>query len=268
VELGDQLQVTFTNQAGEFVLHSVRPGRQGLSARGGSFEPVQASIVVPRSGSADVTIQFRQIQATVSSIEVIGESAESTLEKPGSLFLVSREELRQSHPMDANELLRRVPGVTLREDSGPVAMRLNIGIRGLNPDRSRSVLMLEDGLPISLAPYGEPEMYYSPPIERMSRIEVLKGSGQIIHGPQTVGGVVNFITPDPPSSTRGEVEVSGGQRGFFTGRMQVGGSSDDQTAGWLLGYLHKQGDGFRSLFFDVDGVQAKLTLTCDPIGAL
>ena len=46
----------------------------------------------------------------------------------------------------------------MREDSGPVGMRLNIGIRGLNPDRSRKVLMLEDGIPIALAPYGEPEM--------------------------------------------------------------------------------------------------------------
>ena len=109
------------------------------------------------------------------------------LEIPGSVFLIQKEELAESNPMDANEVLRRVPGITLREDSGPVGMRLNIGIRGLNPDRSRKVLMMEDGIPIALAPYGEPEMYYSPPIDRMRRVEVLKGSGQIVHGPQTVG---------------------------------------------------------------------------------
>ncbi len=144
-------------------------------------------------------------------------------------------------------------------------MRLNVAIRGLNPDRSRSVLMLEDGIPIALAPYGEPEMYYSPPIDRMSRIEVLKGSGQIVHGPQTVGGVINFVTPDPPASTHGAVELQGGQRGLFSGQASVGGGNRGQTAGWLLNYLHKQGDGFRNLYFDFDDVQAKFTVK--PTGA-
>jgi Fe(3+) dicitrate transport protein len=229
------------------------------------FEPVQAAATVPQSGGIEVDLQFGHLRAAITSVEVVGESVESVREVPGAVFVVAREELVRSRPMDANEVLRRVPGVTLREDSGPVAMRLNVAIRGLNPDRSRSVLMLEDGIPIALAPYGEPEMYYSPPINRMSRIEVLKGSGQIVHGPQTVGGVINFVTPDPPASTHGAVELQGGQRGLFSGQASVGGGNRDQTAGWLLNYLHKQGDGFRDLYFDFDDVQAKVTVK--PTGA-
>ena len=41
--------------------------------------------------------------------------------------------------------------------------------------------MLEDGIPISLAPYGEPEMYYSPPIDRMRRVEILTGAAAATH---------------------------------------------------------------------------------------
>ena len=41
--------------------------------------------------------------------------------------------------------------------------------------------MLEDGIPISLNPYGEPDSYYSPPIERIQRIEVvLTRTGDLI----------------------------------------------------------------------------------------
>ncbi len=58
----------------------------------------------------------------------------------------------------------------------------------LNPDRNRTVLMMEDGVAIAPARYGEPKMYYSPPIDRMRRVEVLKGSEQILHGLQTAGG--------------------------------------------------------------------------------
>ncbi len=256
----NSLQTTFTSEQGEFVLDRVVPGPVTLRANSRNFEPAQAAVLVPQTGSANVSLRFTQIRAAVTSIEVLGESTEALLEKPGSVFFVNRQELSDSHPMDANEMMRRIPGVVINDNSGPVAMRLNVGIRGLNPDRSRAVLMLEDGLPITLAPYGEPEMYYSPPIDRMSRVEVVKGSGQILYGPQTVGGVINFVTPDPPARTHADFDLQGGQRGFFAGNGLFGGSSEDQKVGWLFNVLHKRGDGFRSFFFDIDDLQGKFTL--------
>ena len=60
--------------------------------------------------------------------------------------------------------------------------------------------------PVALAPYGEPEMYYSPPIDRMSRIEIIKGSGSILFGPQTIGGVVRWVVAERwPAGRRGAV---------------------------------------------------------------
>jgi Fe(3+) dicitrate transport protein len=162
----------------------------------------------------------------------------------------------RSRTFDANEVLRRVPGVTVREDSGPAGMRLNIGIRGLNPDRSRQVLVLEDGLPLSLAPYGEPEMYYSPPIERMQRVEIVKGSGSILFGPQTIGGVVNFVTPDPPLRQRSELDLTAGQHGLFVGRGSWGVTHG--RLGMFVGGLRKQGDGFRDFEFDINDLSTKL----------
>jgi Fe(3+) dicitrate transport protein len=132
-------------------------------------------------------------------------------------------------------------------------MRLNVGIRGLNPDRSRQLLVLEDGLP--LAPYGEPEMYYSPPIDRMSRVEILKGSGSIVHGPQTIGGVMNFVTPDPPPQRQGQVEVLGGERGVFIGQASYGGTT--KGVGWFINGLRKQGDGWRDFYYRINDITPK-----------
>lgn len=234
--------------AGEYIV-------QALAA---SFDPVGISVTLAAGERRNVPLAFAAVRRTQSFIEVVGESSQTLREIPGSVFLVSAEELDAVRVMDANEAMRRVPGVTLREDSGPVGMRLNIGIRGLNPDRSRQVLMLEDGIPVALNPYGEPEMYYSPPIDRMKRVEVLKGSGQIVHGPQTVGGVVNFVTPEPPPAFHGELDVEGGQRGFFVGRASVGSATRDGRWGWLLTGLSKRGRGPRKFFYDIDDVGAKL----------
>jgi Fe(3+) dicitrate transport protein len=260
VQILPSLQTVLTNELGEFILENVLPGPATLRANARVFEPAQAPVEAPRNGIVEVSLRFHRIRAAATALEVLGESAEAVLEKPGSVFVVTRGEMRDSHAMDANELLRRIPGVVINDNSGPVATRLNIGIRGLNPDRSRAVLMLEDGLPITLAPYGEPETYYSPPIDRMSHVEVVKGSGQIVYGPQTVGGVINFVTPEPPARTHADFDLQGGQRGFFAGNGLIGGSSRDQRAGWLFNVLHKRGDGFRDFFFDIDDLLGKFTL--------
>jgi len=248
---------------GTFVFPSVAPGRYTLTATSRDFETVTIEdINVPDGGDVRIEVPLRNLRVNHVQIDVIGDPEVDLIQIPGSAHLISHEALEASEPVDANEVLRQAPGVHVREDSGPVAMRLNIGIRGLNPDRSRTLLVLEDGLPIALAPYGEPEMYYSPPIDRMSRVEILKGSGSIIYGPQTIGGVLNFITPDPPPQPRGTVEVTGGGYGFFTGQASYGGTHGN--AGWYLSALRKQGDGWRDFYFDINDVTSKLNVALTP----
>ena len=257
MELLETGESTLSDSVGLFTLSRVPDGAFTVRVIARDFEPVEVT------GSAETTalpITVSVLKPSVASIEVIATTEDLRTATPGALHVITAEDLVAAKPIDANEVLRRVPGVNLREDSGPVAMRLNIGIRGLNPNRSRKVLMLEDGIPIALAPYGEPDMYYSPPIERMSRVEVLKGSGQIAHGPQTVGGVVNFVTPSPPAKFHGEIDAEGGQRGLFVGQASMGGSNRDQSIGWIANYLHKQGDGWRQFYFDIEDAQAKFSL--------
>ena len=226
--------VAWSAPDGGFVLRNVPAGVLQVRVSDEAFEPVVVQIEVSKTGvPTPVELRFEAARRVAANIEVVGVAEDVLVEIPGSVYSISKEELAASKPVDANEVLRRVPGLLVREDSGPAAMRLNVGVRGLNPDRSRQVLMLEDGLPIALAPYGEPEMYYSPPIDRMSRVEVLKGSGQIAYGPQTIGGVINFVTPDPPQRFHGDFDVEGGQRGLFFAQGSLGDSNDDQSAGWL-----------------------------------
>ena len=257
VEVVENGASTISDALGQYRLDNVPDGTFTVRVTSEDFEPVE---VEGNGEASSLSIQVTEIKRNRATVEVVATLEDLRATIPGSLHLVSKEDLTAAKPIDANEVLRRIPGVNLREDSGPVAMRLNIGMRGLNPNRSRKVLILEDGIPIALAPYGEPDMYYSPPIERMSRVEVLKGSGQIAHGPQTIGGLVNFVTPEPPSKFHGEVDLESGQRGLFVGQASLGGSNRDQSMGWITNYLHKQGDGWRQFYYDIEDVQTKFSL--------
>jgi Fe(3+) dicitrate transport protein len=170
-------------------------------------------------------------------VDVIG-AAEKLEHLPGSGQILDRQELESSRVFTTNEALRKVPGVHVRDEEG-LGLRPNIGIRGLNPTRSTKVTLLEDGIPLAYAPYGDNASYYHPPIERFERIEVLKGAGQNIFGPQTIGGVVNYITPTPPREFGGSIAATGGNRDYFNGKLQVGGNN------MLLDVTRKQGDGAR-----------------------
>jgi Fe(3+) dicitrate transport protein len=170
-------------------------------------------------------------------IEVIGKP-DRQQKLPGSAQVITREMLDDSRVMTTNEALRKAAGINVRDEEG-FGLRPNIGIRGLNPTRSTKVLLLEDGIPLAFAPYGDNASYYHPPVERFDRIEILKGAGQNIYGPQTVGGVINYITPAPPEAFTSGLTLTAGNRDYLNGRGHVGGR------GMLLDYVRKEGDASR-----------------------
>lgn len=175
-------------------------------------------------------------------IEIIGQKEDTLQNLPGAANVLTQEELFESHVFNVNEALRKVPGVNVRDEEG-FGMRPNIGIRGMNPSRSTKTLLLEDGIPLSFAPYGDNASYYHPPIERFSSIEVLKGPSQILYGPQTISGTINYLTPRPPKTPSGYLSFMGGNRDFYDGHFNYGGMIG--KIGGLLDITHKESQGAR-----------------------
>jgi len=188
-------------------------------------------------------------------IDIIGRKPALINRIPGSANIITEASLKTSKPITGNEMFKKVTGINVVDEEG-AGLRANIGMRGLDPDRSRNVLMMEDGVPIALAPYGEPEMYYTPAIDRMKSIEVLKGSGSILYGPQTIGGVINYITYDPPLSNSLSLQVRGGDGGYFNGQAAYGNTIDN--VGFQFGFLHKQAYRIGITRFDINDLTAKI----------
>jgi Fe(3+) dicitrate transport protein len=215
-----------------------------------------------RSGVEVVTGAELRFDATLVSrpfalprVVVIGEVLEGV---PGATGVISTADLESRRPADIRDAIRAVPGVQVMDEDA-FGLNLNIGIRGLDARRSARVLLLEDGAPIHLGPYSDPTAHYHPPVEALERIEVLKGSGQILHGPQTVGGVVNFVRRPPEPGV--SLLLTGGDSRFFSGHLRAGMARGEQVA--ALDLIRKQGDGVREfqnhLVHDV-GARARLSL--------
>lgn len=194
------------------------------------------------AGTAEKVEEQKPLRVPLT--EVIGTGPEAMEHIPGSGRVITKERLEQNHRFTINEALREVPGVHVRDEDG-LGIRPNIGIRGLDPTRSRKVHIMEDGVPIMLMPYGDPSSYYFPPIFRFDRIEVLKGSGQLLYGPQNIGGVMNFITRMPSAQPEGHFQFWGGNNNYLNTHFDYGGTWG--KSGYLVDYTHYQSDTPRFL---------------------
>lgn len=163
---------------------------------------------------------------------------------PGAVTVISAKELQRFGDVDINRALRSVPGVYIQEEDG-FGLRPNIGLRGSGSERSSRISILEDGIPVAPAPYTAPSAYFFPSVGRMNGIEVMKGASQIAHGPNTVGGAINFISTPIPTSFAGRVDGRLGQ--FGTGRLHVHVGDGSSRIGWMVEALQTGSQGFKVL---------------------
>ncbi|VAX35570.1 TonB-dependent receptor; Outer membrane receptor for ferrienterochelin and colicins [hydrothermal vent metagenome] len=180
-------------------------------------------------------------------ITVLG-SKESEASLPGSGDRVSSEDMRKHSYDDINRILRKVPGVYVREEDG-YGLFPSIGLRGVDISRNQKVTVMEDGITAAPAPYSSPAAYYSPTAGRMNSIEVLKGSSQIKYGPHTTGGVINYISTQIP--TEREIYLKGlyGSEnetrihGFIGDKIET----SKGRFGYLLEQYYRENDGFKTI---------------------
>ena len=175
---------------------------------------------------------------------VIGQRLVDVRRVAGSAQVIGRDELERRESNDINRVLQSVPGVYVREEDG-FGLRPNIGLRGVNADRSSKVTLMEDGVLFAPAPYSAPAAYYTPLITRMVAVEVFKGPASIEYGPQTIGGAINYRTRPVPQQFEGDLDLSLGNYGTGKAHGVIGYGTE--RWGVLLEGVHLQSTGFKQL---------------------
>lgn len=183
----------------------------------------------------------------LAPITVIG-SEEQLFELPGSGYVVTADEIRELGTTNVNRVFAKIPGVYTREENGSGNFP-NISIRGVDGTRSEKVTIMEDGILQAPAPYSAPSAYYSPKIARMSGVEVLKGSSQVRYGPNTTGGVVNFLSTVIPDEQTFYTRNTYGTDNTFFSHTYFGDTIESEAGrfGYLVELFHNQSDGFRTI---------------------
>jgi Fe(3+) dicitrate transport protein len=216
----------------------------------------------------------------LAPITVVGEASKIP-QIAGSAAVIDSQQIQRQTYTNPNRVLQQVPGVYVREEDG-FGNFPNISLRGADGGRSSKLTLMEDGIMMAPAPYSDPAAYYSPRIGRMSSIEILKGSSQVRYGPQTTGGVINYLStpfvelPAPflpeasaknpggksgkaiqpvapaegsDSASAGFLKSTYGSDHTFLNHVWWGHTqrADAGTFGMLLEFFHNQSDGYRTI---------------------
>lgn len=144
---------------------------------------------------------------------------------------------------NARQIYSQVAGLNIyqNDDAG---LQLNIGGRGLDPNRTANFNTRQNGYDISADVLGYPESYYTPASEGLSEIQVIRGAASLQYGTQ-FGGLINFKMKEPNPNKPFELvsRYTLGSYGLYTNFTSVSGTAGKWS--YYSYFNYKKGDGFR-----------------------
>lgn len=167
---------------------------------------------------ADEPIVMGQLVVTARRFE------EAVSDVPGSVAVVTEEEIQRSNINDLFDYVERVPNLAIQEAGNPldndVALRGVSNFTGAAASGPVVGFFLDD---VSLNPTGSTSAL-NPNLIDVERIEVLFGPQGTTFGRSTIAGAVNFVTKKPSVEREATLELQGGS--FPDGRVKgtLGGS--------------------------------------------
>ena len=144
---------------------------------------------------------------------------------------------------NSRQIFNQIPGLNIyqNDDAG---LQLNIGGRGLDPNRTSNFNTRQNGYDISADVLGYPESYYTPPAEGLEEIQIIRGAASLQYGTQ-FGGLINFKLkkPDPIKPFTFLTRNTLGSNKLLTNFSLVSGSLEKFK---YIGFINlKKGEGFR-----------------------
>jgi Fe(3+) dicitrate transport protein len=160
-----------------------------------------------------------------------------------SEVIVLKELVANVATNNARQVYSRVTGLNIWE-SDQAGLQLGIGGRGLSPNRTSNFNVRQNGYDISADALGYPESYYTPPVEALERIEVVRGAASLQYGTQ-FGGMLNFRFKRGAEDTKLRLtsRQSAGSWGFFGSFNSLEGKVGNMR--YYTFYQYKRGDGYR-----------------------
>ncbi|MEM6698228.1 MAG: TonB-dependent receptor [Bacteroidota bacterium] len=189
-----------TNSKGFFSVELTDQKNYVLFIKGINIEGVEQTVFL--DGDTTLLIQVEETVQKLTEIKVEAESDAFGIRRlraieAGGLYEGKKTEVINISNLvgnkaanNARQTFSKIPSLNIWE-SDNAGLQLDIGGRGLSPKRTSNFNTRQNGYDISADALGYPESYYTPPLQAVEQIEIVRGAGALQYGTQ-FGGLVNF----------------------------------------------------------------------------
>ncbi len=152
-------------------------------------------------------------------------------DSPGVVTVITADDIQKMGATSMSQVLNTIPGVHVSTARG---LRTIFAVRGIYSENNSEFLIKIDDVPVRDPVLSSRPVTFSMPVKNISRIEVVRGPGSVIHGSDAISGIVNVITKtgselinDPADGSGSHATASIGSFDTFGGSLVTGGKSED-----------------------------------------
>jgi iron complex outermembrane recepter protein len=191
VQIEELRRETKSGPDGTFMFDNVPAGNYHLSVRSAGYSSRRTEVTAPMAQRMDITVDPELHFEEVTSVSA---ESRSQFEAFQPTAVLAGQELTKELGLSLGATLENQPGVAARS-FGPGSARPVI--RGLDGDR---VLILQDGQRLGdvSSQSGDHGVTINPAAAQ--RIEVVRGPATLLYGANAIGGLVNVITDEIPTT--------------------------------------------------------------------
>lgn len=244
------------NANGDFIFTKVKSGKYSIIVLSDEYNVGETEVDVNnRNATVNITLQPLAIELSEVVIENrkqehFGSSRLNDIEgtaiyagKKTEVVIVGKQ-LGNMATNTPRQVFSRVVGLNIY-DSNDGGLQLNIGGRGLDPNRTGHFNVRQNDYDISADVLGYPESYYTPPVEGLETIQVIRGAASLQYGTQ-FGGLINFRMKTPVRNKEIELVQRStlGSYNLFTSFTSLSGTVGKFS--YYTYYNYKHGDGFQA----------------------
>lgn len=254
VKISGDTTVYNAGDNGEFIITGILPGKYFLTIIHPAFNELDEVITVKNKDLK----RFFKLENKVISLDsvVVAESRNKfgftrlRNVEGVAIFAGKKSESILTEKLVANlatnnarQVYSKVAGLNIYENDGG-GLQLSIGGRGLDPNRTANFNVRQNGYDIAADALGYPESYYTPPVEALKRIQVVRGAASLQYGTQ-FGGLLNFEMKQPRTEKGTEIvsRQTAGSYGFFNSFNSI--NSKFGKFNTYAFFQYKRGDGWR-----------------------
>src|SRR5579883_3501936 len=232
---------TFTNSKGKYKFVNLTPGKYSVTYSLLGYVSIKKETDVSDAESTTLNVQLSEQPLNSEDVVITASRHEEKItHAPASISVVPSTVVREHVTATPTDILATVPGIDVSREG--IAMA-TYSSRSMHSVFGSDMLTMNDYHSMEVPAIGGFYGILMPQVpDDIDHVEVIRGPGSALYGPDAATGVVHFISRSPFASQGTNISFAGGERSYIDGAFRHAQALSDKFAFKISGHYLRAND--------------------------